>query len=75
MLPADFDEEEFLVINHVLDRGSIGVSLIAYMAFKVFCWTGFWGIFHDLWNTEKNAAKSSIVAKFGDLSCGSRVPC
>ena len=67
VFPSTFTAtEDIMVINHVLDRGSVGLCAMNFCQDKGLLWTPTWGIFHDMWNSVKTAAK---LANGGDGGC------
>ena len=59
--------------NHVLDRGSVGASAVNFALHIGLLWSVWWGIFHDLWNSIKNAAKK--VFQVAGRTCASLQRC
>jgi hypothetical protein len=57
VFPPDFDLRSYLTVNNTIDRGSTGAALMAFVMTHGYLWTVYWGFFHDLWNSIKNAAK------------------
>lgn len=57
VFPAGFAVSNYLIINHVVDRGSTNVSLMSFAAHCGMLWSVTWGWFHDLWNSIKAACK------------------
>ena len=67
VFPETFNLSKLLVINHTIDRGSIGGALLHFMIKKGYLWCVTWGFFHDVWNTIKTAAKKTAGAKWWNM--------
>ena len=61
-LPDDFDCKRHLQISHTIDRGSVGLSLMHFCLDQQYLFTLFFGVYHDMWNSIKNAATSKATA-------------
>ena len=63
VFPRNWDPRSVAISNHVLDRGSTG-SALAWFAQKIqLLWTFVFGVFHDLSNSIKQAAKKTKQGK------------
>ena len=61
VFPSDFDVKQCLIIHHTTDRGSIGAALLHFAQHAKLLWLMSWGVFHDTWNSIKNAAKNCLA--------------
>ena len=59
VLPLDCNLSSVLLMNHVLDRASTGLSMMNFSQFIGLLWTWSWGFFHDTWNAVKTACKTA----------------
>ena len=60
VLPTAFDVRELLVVNHLIDRCSIGGTGIWFCVFALnLAWSVNWGVAHDAWNSIKNGSKKT----------------
>ena len=56
-LPDDLDLGVLVFVNHTVDRGSVGASMLHYGQSVGLLWTVEFGWYHDLWNSIRNTAK------------------
>ena len=60
VIPNGFDVRNLLLLNHCIDRGSIGCAALAYCLGPANqLWMVHWGTFHDGWNVVKSACKAT----------------
>ena len=64
VFPSDFDVRQCLIIHHTTDRGSVGAALLHFAQHSKLLWLMSWGVFHDTWNSIKNAAKNCLAGKW-----------
>lgn len=58
VFPVGFSVRQLLIVNHVIDRGSTGLAMVSFASHIGLLWTATWGVFHDMWNSVKNACKA-----------------
>ena len=57
VLPEKFSSGDAFICNHTVDRCSTGLAGLNYMFFEKMMWAVHYGLFHDLWNSIRTAAK------------------
>ena len=79
IFPCDFDVRNLFIISHVVDRGSNGAAVVNFGLAHGMLWAAWWGVYHDMWNAVKQAAKGTKtmwreVLKFAAMTILSHGP-
>ena len=64
IFPVGFSAKSVFIVNHVLDRGSTNVCLMSFAQHVGLLWSPTWGVYHDLWNGVKGAAKKVLKGRW-----------
>ena len=64
VFPADFTCRMFMTMVHIIDRASVGVTMMHFMLSKGYAWFLAFGVLHDIWNGVKAGAKDVCGGKW-----------
>lgn len=68
VLPEDFaPEKQVLSLAFTVDRESSGSSALMFGAGHHMMWYAHWGWYHDMFNSIKASAKSTVLGRCGSL--------
>ena len=58
MFPANWSVRNQFTSNHTVDRCGIGVGACGFAQGQGMTWVTHYGVFHDIWNSIRNSAKT-----------------
>ena len=61
VFPSGFSLQSYVLMNHTVDRGSVGSAFLNFCLSLKVLWALFWGIYHDMWNSCKTSAKATAT--------------